>query len=52
MLFVGLGFPRQEKFIDKYKKILNAKIAMGVGGSFDVFPKLFQSTDVDEKIRT
>lgn len=39
VLFVGMGFPRQEMWINKYQKILNVKIAMGVGGSFDVFSK-------------
>ena len=39
VLFVGTGFPKQEKWIFKNKKILNAKVAMGVGGSFDVFSK-------------
>ncbi|MCX7719961.1 MAG: WecB/TagA/CpsF family glycosyltransferase [Dictyoglomus thermophilum] len=36
ILFVALGFPKQEIFIDRYKNRLNVKIAMGVGGSFDV----------------
>lgn len=37
ILFVALGFPKQEFWIDKYKNLLKVKIAMGVGGSFDVF---------------
>lgn len=48
LLLVGLGSPRQEKWIYKNKDILNAKIIMGVGGSFDVMsgnvkraPKIF-----------
>lgn len=36
LLLVGLGSPRQEKWIYKYKNELNCKIIMGVGGSFDV----------------
>lgn len=36
VLFVGMGVPKQEKFIMKYWNLLNVKIAMGVGGSFDV----------------
>lgn len=36
ILFVALGFPKQEIFIDRYKSRLKVKIAMGVGGSFDV----------------
>lgn len=36
ILFVALGFPKQELWIDKHKNFLRVKIAMGVGGSFDV----------------
>jgi N-acetylglucosaminyldiphosphoundecaprenol N-acetyl-beta-D-mannosaminyltransferase len=36
ILFVALGAPKQELFINKYKGVLKVKIAMGVGGSFDV----------------
>ncbi len=36
VLFVALGSPKQEKWISRNKNILNARIAMGVGGSFDV----------------
>ncbi len=37
ILFVGLGSPKQEEFILKYKEELkNIKILMPVGGSFDV----------------
>ncbi|MDI3471770.1 MAG: N-acetylglucosaminyldiphosphoundecaprenol N-acetyl-beta-D-mannosaminyltransferase [Thermotogaceae bacterium] len=36
VLFVGMGVPKQEKFIMKYWDSLKVKIAMGVGGSFDV----------------
>jgi len=36
ILFVGLGSPKQEKWIQKYRNKLKAKICMGVGGSFDV----------------
>ncbi len=37
ILFVAMGNPKQEIFIDKYKEKLNCRIFMGVGGSFDVF---------------
>lgn len=37
VLFVAMGIPRQEKFIRKTEHIIGAKVAMGVGGSFDVF---------------
>lgn len=36
ILLVGMGFSFQEKWIYKYKKILDIPILMGVGGSFDV----------------
>lgn len=49
VLFVAMGIPRQEKFIRATQSIIGAKVAIGVGGSFDVFsgrtkraPKLFQ----------
>ena len=40
ILFVGLGCPKQEEFILKYKdKLKNIKLFMPVGGSFDVISK-------------
>jgi N-acetylglucosaminyldiphosphoundecaprenol N-acetyl-beta-D-mannosaminyltransferase len=36
VLLVALGAPKQEQFIYKYKDNLNCKIAIGVGGCFDV----------------
>lgn len=36
MLFVAMGSPRQEQFIEKYGKTMNVPVVMGVGGSFDV----------------
>ncbi len=54
VLFVSLGAPRQEKWIYKHRKILNTKIAMGVGGSIDIWagtakraPKIFQSLGLE-----
>ncbi len=48
VLLVAMGAPKQERFINKYKDKLNCKIAIGVGGCFDVIsgnvkraPKLF-----------
>ncbi|MCF6515623.1 WecB/TagA/CpsF family glycosyltransferase [Lactobacillus sp. S2-2] len=35
MVFVGLGFPKQEEFIDKHRPINNG-LWIGLGGSFDV----------------
>ncbi|HHV71947.1 MAG TPA: WecB/TagA/CpsF family glycosyltransferase [Clostridia bacterium] len=36
LLFVGLGSPKQEEWINRYIKELPGTVAMGVGGSFDV----------------
>lgn len=53
-LFVAMGIPRQEKFIRATQAIIQAPVAMGVGGSFDVFsgkakraPKLFQRMHIE-----
>lgn len=49
VLFVALGAPKQEKWIAEHRRTLNAHVAMGVGGCFDVYagnvkraPVLFQ----------
>lgn len=36
LLLVGIGFPKQEKWIFNHINELNVKAAIGVGGSFDV----------------
>jgi len=36
ILFVAISSPVKEKFLNKYKTILNTPFIMGVGGSFDV----------------
>lgn len=36
ILFVALGSPKQEFWISEHKDILRTKVAIGVGGSFDV----------------
>ncbi len=35
ILFCAMGFPKQEKFMIKYKGALKAKVIIGEGGSFD-----------------
>ncbi|MBB3229756.1 WecB/TagA/CpsF family glycosyltransferase [Halomonas stenophila] len=35
LLFVGLGSPKQENWIDKYKRSMDFGVAFGVGASFD-----------------
>lgn len=37
VLFVCLGAPKQEKWINEHKDELGAKVLMGIGGSLDVF---------------
>lgn len=37
ILFVAMGIPRQEMFIRRTQSIIRAPVAMGVGGSLDVF---------------
>lgn len=36
-IFVAMGSPRQEIFIERIMPIVNTKIFMGVGGVFDIF---------------
>lgn len=37
LLFIAFGSPRKENFVFKYKNRLNAKVMMGVGGSYEYF---------------
>jgi N-acetylglucosaminyldiphosphoundecaprenol N-acetyl-beta-D-mannosaminyltransferase len=36
ILFVALGSPKQELWLEKYKEVLKPSLRMGVGGTFDV----------------
>jgi len=36
ILLAALGVPKQEKWLAKYKDILNVPVSIGVGGTFDV----------------
>ena len=36
ILLVGLGAPKQEKWIYDNIRLVGAKVAIGVGGSFDI----------------
>ncbi len=54
VLFVALGAPKQEKWIAKNRRTLNAHVAMGVGGSLDVYagnvkraPVFFQKLGIE-----
>ena len=53
ILFVCLGFPKQERWIDAHSD-LSARVAMGIGGSLDVFagevkraPEFFQKCGLE-----
>lgn len=37
IIFVGLGFPKQEEWIQSYLKQVTKGLAMGVGGAFDAY---------------
>lgn len=37
ILLVGLGAPKQERFIHQYQEVLKAKVCIGVGGALDGF---------------
>jgi len=39
LIFVGMGSPRQEYFINAARPVLDKAIMVGVGGSFDVWAK-------------
>ena len=54
VLFIGLGQPAQEKWINSHKAELGVPLLLGVGGSFDVLsghlrraPYLFQKTGLE-----
>ncbi|HEY9723025.1 MAG TPA: WecB/TagA/CpsF family glycosyltransferase [Oscillatoriaceae cyanobacterium] len=54
ILLVALGVPRQEKWIARHQSALGVSVAMGVGGSFDVFagtvkraPAVFQKLHLE-----
>lgn len=54
VLFVALGAPKQEFWIDKYRDRLDVPVVIGVGGSFDVIsgqveraPKFFQRMGIE-----
>jgi N-acetylglucosaminyldiphosphoundecaprenol N-acetyl-beta-D-mannosaminyltransferase len=58
ILFVGLGTPKQEFFIDKHVRPLNVPIAIGIGGSFEILsgsleraPKWMQSAGLEWSFR-
>jgi bacterial polymer biosynthesis proteins, WecB/TagA/CpsF family len=37
ILFVAMGSPRKEEFLDRWQTLMDVPFAMGVGGSFDVY---------------
>lgn len=59
IILVGLGSPRQEKFIVELKKQLHGAVMVGIGGAFDVFsglvkesPKIYQKLGLEWLYRT
>ncbi|PTF05153.1 N-acetylmannosaminyltransferase [Staphylococcus devriesei] len=53
-IFVGMGFPKQEEWIEKNSHVFEQTVLMGVGGSFEIFsntkkraPKLFQRFNIE-----
>jgi N-acetylglucosaminyldiphosphoundecaprenol N-acetyl-beta-D-mannosaminyltransferase len=59
LLLAGMGFPRQEGFIARYRDELGAPILMGVGGALEVFagdkrraPRFVQRAGLEWAYRT
>jgi N-acetylglucosaminyldiphosphoundecaprenol N-acetyl-beta-D-mannosaminyltransferase len=46
VLLVALGIPKQEKFIRKYVARIGCRVAIGIGGSFDVYSGRVQRAPV------
>lgn len=52
VLLVAMGIPRQEKFIAQTLQTIGAKVAMGVGGSLDVYSgRVKRAPAVVQKLR-
>ncbi|PKK90238.1 MAG: hypothetical protein CVV64_10960 [Candidatus Wallbacteria bacterium HGW-Wallbacteria-1] len=54
VLLVAMGLPKQEKWINRHRHALKVKVAMGIGGSFDVVsetlsraPSIFQNCGLE-----
>jgi len=54
VLFIGLGFPKEEKFVWKYKNEYRAPVSIGIGATFDFIagkvkraPKWMQSCGLE-----
>ena len=46
ILLVAMGFPRQDKWIADYGALTGVNVALGIGGSFDVFAGLVKRAPV------
>ena len=53
-IFVGMGFPKQEEWIQKHRHTFKRTVMMGVGGSFEIYsgtkkraPKLFIKLNIE-----
>lgn len=54
IIFVGLGFPKQEQWIERYRNTYHKGLFIGVGGSFDVLagevkraPKIWRNMNAE-----
>jgi N-acetylglucosaminyldiphosphoundecaprenol N-acetyl-beta-D-mannosaminyltransferase len=54
ILFIALGSPKQELWMDRYLPLLNVKVCQGVGGTFDVIaghvaraPRVFRNLHLE-----
>ena len=54
LFLVGMGFPKQEKFLGQYRENFKGAVLMGVGGSLDVFagevvraPEVFRKLGIE-----
>ena len=53
-IFVGMGFPKQEEWIQKHRHTFKSTVMMGVGGSLEIYsgtkkraPKLFIQLNIE-----
>lgn len=59
VLLVGMGFPKQEEFISRFRNVMGVPLMIGVGGAFEVFagrktraPKLLRVAGLEWAYRT
>ena len=52
ILFVGMGAPKQELWLTRNREELNCRVALGVGGSFDVLSGRVDRAALDAEKRS